>query len=217
MSLRQVLLVYLGSGAASGYDIAKGFRKTYGHLWHATWQQIYRDLGKLHEDGLIEQEVVESPTRPPRKVYRLNDAGRAELARFAAQPAKPPRVNDGFLVKIASSHLFDTAPLLAELQAQRAHYRRYLADLERYDAFFRELPQGVLEPIRGAHFALQRGLGITRGWLAWADEVEAWLQTRAPRAPGAPPIPEGASLPHEQASDSTITDAKARRRKPRRA
>lgn len=195
MSLRQVLLVYLGSGAASGYDIAKGFRKTYGHLWLATWQQIYRDLNTLLEQGLIEQEIVESGSRPARKVYHLNEAGRGELARFAAQPAKPPRVNDGFLVKIASAHLFDTAPLLAELQAQRAHYRRYLADLERYDAFFRELPAGVLEPIRGAHFSLQRGLAVTRTWLAWADEVEAWLQARAPRAPGAPSIPEGTELP----------------------
>ena len=54
MSLRQVLLVYLGSGAASGYDIVKGFQKTYGHLWNATWQQVYRDLNKLRVDGLVE-------------------------------------------------------------------------------------------------------------------------------------------------------------------
>lgn len=214
MSLRQVLLVYLGSGAASGYDIAKGFRKTYGHLWHATWQQIYRDLNKLHEDGLIAQEIVESPTRPPRKVYRLNDAGRAELARFAAQPAKPPRVNDGFLVKIASSHLFDSAPLLAELRVQRAHYRRYLADLERYDAFFRELPASVIEPVRGAHFALQRGLGITRGWLQWADEVEAWLVARAPQAPGTPPMPEGTELPPMEREES-VAPATTRHRRTR--
>lgn len=207
MTLRQVLLVYLASGAASGYDIAKGFRKTYGHLWHATWQQIYRDLNTLHEQGLVTQEVVESGSRPARKVYRLNEAGRAELARFAVQPAKPPRVNDGFLVKIASAHLFDTAPLLAELRTQRAHYRRYLADLERYDTFFRELPDSVLEQIRGAHFSLQRGLAITRTWLAWADDVESWLQARAPQAPGTPPIPAGTELPRSGDGSRDAADA----------
>lgn len=183
MSLRQVLLVYLGSGAASGYDIVKGFQRTYGHLWNATYQQVYRDLNKLREDGLIEQEIVESGNRPPRKVYRLNDAGRAELARFIAEPAKMPRVNDAFLVKIASAHLFDAAPLLAELRARREHYRRYVADLERYDAFFRNLPAAAQEQVRGAHFSLQRGLDLTRSWITWADEVEQWLERRVGQAP----------------------------------
>lgn len=186
MSLRRVLLVYLGSGAASGYDIVKGFQKTYGHLWNATWQQVYRDLNKLLADGLVEQEVVESGNRPPRKVYRLNDLGRAELQRFIAEPAKPPRVNDAFLVKIASAHLFSSEPLLAELRALRAHYRQYLADLERYDEFFRGLPEPVQAQVRGAHFALERGMAVTRSWLAWSEGVEAWLETRGAAQPAAP-------------------------------
>lgn len=185
MSLRQVLLVYLGSGAASGYDIVKGFQRTYGHLWNATYQQVYRDLNKLHEDGLIEQEVVESGNRPPRKVYRLNAAGQEELHRFAAEPAKPPRINDAFLVKIASAHLFDAAPLLAELRERRNHYRQYIADLERYDQFFRALPESAREQVRGAHFALQRGLDMTRTWLDWSEDVEAWLVRRQGCAPAA--------------------------------
>ncbi len=183
MSLRQVLLVYLGSGAASGYDIVKGFQRTYGHLWNATYQQVYRDLNKLRSDGLIEQEVVESGNRPPRKVYRLNDQGRAELARFIAEPAKMPRVNDAFLVKIASAHLFEAAPLLHELRERREHYRRYVADLERYDAFFAQLPDSARELVRGAHFALQRGLDMTRSWLTWSEDVEQWLLRREGVAP----------------------------------
>lgn len=186
MSLRQVLLVYLGSGAASGYDIVKGFQKTYGHLWNATWQQVYRDLNKLRVDGLVEQEVVASGSRPPRKVYRLNDAGRAELARFAAEPARPPRINDAFLVKIASAHLFDSEPLLAELRAHRQHYRQYLESLEKYDAFFRALPEAARDQVRGAHFALLRGMDITRTWLTWSEDVERWLLTRT----GNPPVSE---------------------------
>jgi PadR family transcriptional regulator AphA len=184
-SLRQVLLVYLGSGAASGYDIVKGFQRTYGHLWNATWQQVYRDLNKLHEDGLIEQEVVASGNRPPRKVYRLNEEGQQALARFIAEPAKPPRVNDAFLVKIASAHLFASEPLLAELRARRTHYLNYVADLERYDAFFCGLPDNVQEQVRGAHFSLLRGLQITRGWIEWANEVEVWLLRRTANAEAA--------------------------------
>lgn len=183
MSLRHVLLVYLGSGAASGYDIVKGFQKTYGHLWNATYQQVYRDLNQLRDDGLVEQEVVPSGNRPPRKVYRLNDAGRAELRRFVTTPAKLPRFNDAFLVKIASAHLFERAPLLAELREQRSAYERYLADLERYEAFFRALPEAAQETVYGAYLALARGLSMTRSWLAWSHDVEAWLERTADAKP----------------------------------
>lgn len=193
MSLRHVLLVYLGSGAASGYDIVKGFQKTYGHLWNATYQQVYRDLNQLHADGLVEQDIVPSGNRPPRKVYRLNDKGRAELQRFVETPAKLPRFNDAFLVKIASAHLFEREPLLAELREQRTKYERYLEDLERYEAFFRKLPKKAQNTVYGAYLALSRGVSMTRSWLAWSREVEDWLE----RTKGARPIeglPGGAEV-----------------------
>ncbi|OTG94814.1 PadR family transcriptional regulator [Acinetobacter sp. ANC 3832] len=95
----------MGTGAATGYDIVKGFQHSYGYLWNASFQQIYRDLAKLHSDGLIECDIEENAPRPPRKVYRLNDRGYLVMQEWLATPLKLPHINSALLVKLASVHL----------------------------------------------------------------------------------------------------------------
>lgn len=45
---------------------------------------LYPLLSKLRRDGLVDYEWQESDAGPPRKYYRLTDAGRAQLAEFEA-------------------------------------------------------------------------------------------------------------------------------------
>lgn len=175
MSLRQVLLVYLESGAAAGYDIVKGFQRTYGYLWNASYQQIYRDLGKLLADGLVDCETVANGQRPARKVYRLNEKGRQEMRRWLATPLKLPHVNDAFLVKLAAVHLLDRKALLAELREQQEGYRTALADLERNRGFFEALPPDYLQKAYGIYLTLKRGIRMVESWLEWSEEVERFL------------------------------------------
>lgn len=180
MSLRQVLLVYLESGTASGYDIVKGFQHTYGYLWNASFQQIYRDLGKLHTDGLIDCETVSNGRRPPRKVYRINEHGRAAMHAWLATPAKLPHVNDALLVKLASVHLLDRSAFLREWQEHRRGYEAALADLLRNRAFFEALPPAMLDKAFGVYLSLKRGIRIVETWLEWSTEVEHFLEQGKP-------------------------------------
>lgn len=43
---------------------------------------LYPLLSKLRREGLVDYEWQESDAGPPRKYYRLTDAGRAQLAAF---------------------------------------------------------------------------------------------------------------------------------------
>ena len=176
MSLRHVLLVYLGTGAASGYDIIKGFQRTYGYLWNASFQQIYRDLGKLHSDGLIDCDIVENAPRPPRKVYRLNPEGYAAMQKWLATPIKPPHLNSEFLVKLSSVHLLDADQFMQEFQQYRQAYQQSLDDLFRMQAVFQSLPPNVLEKFEGIYLTLIHGISQIQCWLEWAKQVEVFLQ-----------------------------------------
>jgi len=179
MSLRQVLLVYLESGAAAGYDIVKGFQHTYGYLWNASHQQIYRDLGKLLSDGLVDCETIANGRRPARKVYRLNAQGREEMQRWLATPVKLPHVNDAFLVKLAAVHLLDRQALLAELREQQCGYLAALEDLQRNRRLFEALPPEFLRKAFGIYLTLKRGMHVVETWLEWARDVEDFLQEDA--------------------------------------
>ena len=177
MSLRNVLLVYLASGASSGYDIAKGFRGSFGYLWNASHQQIYRDLAKLHDEGLLASRDEPQAGKPDRRLYWLTDSGREAMQSFLATPAKPPRYNDAFMVKIASAHLMtDKQPLLDELLALRSKYQRYLKGLQEYQAFFDSLPTAIQPQLVFARLSLERGLSVNQGWLDWSKKLERALR-----------------------------------------
>lgn len=190
MSLRHVLLVYLESGASTGYDIVRGFRNAYGYLWNASYQQIYRDLTRIHEDAWVScQQEPSGGGRRPRKHYRLTDRGRRALHEWFATPVRLPRYNDAFMVKVASAHLMaDRTPLLEELREVREKYRRYLEGLRRNRALFDAMPEAARHQYRYALLALERGIEINRSWLEWAARLEAeLLAEHAPPPPGEAP------------------------------
>ncbi|NED54550.1 PadR family transcriptional regulator, partial [Micromonospora aurantiaca] len=77
MSLRHAVLGLLAElGGASGYDLLKLFEVSLDNVWPATQSQLYGELGKLTDAGLIEV-AAEGPRG--RREYRITPSGRAEL------------------------------------------------------------------------------------------------------------------------------------------
>jgi PadR family transcriptional regulator, regulatory protein AphA len=82
MSLRYALLGLLREGPASGYDLLRIFRLSLHTTWPATQSQVYTELTKLAEAGLLSASA-QGPRG--RKEYTLTDAGLAELHRWLRQ------------------------------------------------------------------------------------------------------------------------------------
>jgi DNA-binding PadR family transcriptional regulator len=78
--LRLYLLKLLADEPRHGYDIIRLLEDRFYGLYTPSAGTIYPRLAALEEDGLVEHEVVDG-----RKVFRLTDAGRAELERRAEQ------------------------------------------------------------------------------------------------------------------------------------
>ncbi len=51
MSLAHAVLTSLIEKPSSGYELARRFEKSIGYFWHATHQQIYRELARREEKG----------------------------------------------------------------------------------------------------------------------------------------------------------------------
>ena len=88
MSLPHALITALVEQASCGSDLASRFDRSIGYFWHATHQQIYRELGRLEAAGWVESLPPESG-RGRKKVYRVLPAGRAELQRWVAEAQDP--------------------------------------------------------------------------------------------------------------------------------
>ena len=111
MSLRFATLGLLAQRPGSGYDLLKRFEKSMANVLPATQSQLYGELNKLAEAGLI--EVADIGPRG-RKEYRVTASGRAELIRWIGDPQDDPPMRRPDVLRIF---------LLGELPADEA--RRY--------------------------------------------------------------------------------------------
>jgi DNA-binding PadR family transcriptional regulator len=68
MSLAHALMTSLLEKSSSGYDLARRFDKSIGYFWHATHQQIYRELARMEQAGWIHS------SKPPPMVARPENA-----------------------------------------------------------------------------------------------------------------------------------------------
>jgi PadR family transcriptional regulator AphA len=170
VSLRHAALGLLSRGSASGYDLLKVFEASMANVWPATQSQLYGELNKLADAGLI--EVAELGPRG-RKEYAITEAGRAELQRWMTSPQDDPAFRSAQLLRVflldelapgeARSYL---TALLAHADSEHQRYAQIRDGNDWSDddqAFF-------------ARAALESGLRFTQmeaDWASWVlDELD---------------------------------------------
>src|SRR5256885_15296651 len=81
-------------GRRTGYDIKTFVDKTTRYFWAASYGQIYPELKRLEDQGLVRGRPEPSGARA-RTVYELTDAGTAALEHWLASDAEQlDRVRD---------------------------------------------------------------------------------------------------------------------------
>ncbi|MBC2876944.1 MULTISPECIES: PadR family transcriptional regulator [Streptomyces] len=187
MALRHAVLAALLDGELSGYELAKAFDLGVANFWHARPQQLYAELSRLETDGLVAGREVVQETRPTKRLFRVTDAGRAELEAFAAASAKPSFIRDDLLVKVQAADEVDTDALIAQL-AERAAFAQAKIDLfgrllggmrgDRTEEEFLRHGDRV-----GPYLTCLRGLAFEQGNRDWCERTIAVLRQRRPARP----------------------------------
>lgn len=99
--LQFVILGLLANEPRTGYELAQAFANEIGEFWQAKHSQIYPQLGKLEEQGLIEHDVAVSGTRLEKKIYRVTASGREYLDAWINQETPDlPVTRDEFVLKL---------------------------------------------------------------------------------------------------------------------
>jgi DNA-binding PadR family transcriptional regulator len=128
VSLRIAALGLLAQESGSGYDLLKHFEKSMANVWPATQSQLYGELNKLADAGLIEVSDIGPRGR---KEYRVTAAGRAELRRWVANPQDDPPFRSAGLLRVF---------LLGEVTSEQAR-EHVVAMAEHADAEVNRLEQ----------------------------------------------------------------------------
>jgi len=129
MSIRQGLLALLEQGPMYGYQLRAEFESRTGATWPLNVGQVYTTLGRLERDGLVEPLGDDGEGHA---VYRITDAGRAEVSSWWATPVSrtsPPR--DELAIKLAMAVTVPGVDVRAVVQRQRTATVRALQDYTR--------------------------------------------------------------------------------------
>ncbi|MET0961421.1 MAG: PadR family transcriptional regulator [Noviherbaspirillum sp.] len=175
MSIQHALLTSLLEKPSTGYDLAQRFDKSMGYFWHASHQQIYRELGRMADAGWIVASDDNEAGKRRRRLYQVLAPGRAELARWVSQPETEGDASRALLVKLRAEAVIGPHGLDRELQRLMAEHRSRLdiyLGIEQRDFAGREMSTAQ----RLQHAVLRAGIVAEQSWLAWAEEVLPLLQ-----------------------------------------
>jgi PadR family transcriptional regulator, regulatory protein AphA len=166
MSLRHALLGALADRRRTGYALLKHFEQSLAYAWPASHSQIYPELARLRNDGLI----VETETGPRNsRTYGLTEAGLDEIRHWLSDTLPDRRVRSDALVRTFFLWLLEPSDARAFLEREQAHWQRLLEELEE----IRAEPRGASRKEHSFLIALEGGIRTARarlGWLSWALE-----------------------------------------------
>jgi PadR family transcriptional regulator AphA len=163
----RVILGMIALGKRTGYDIKAFVDKTARYFWAASYGQLYPELKRLEDQGLVRGRPEPSGGRA-RTVYELTDAGTAALQRWLGSDDEPSyELRDEGMLKL---FLSDSLPKrrIDIVRAVRAREERALAHLRSIEPHASNGPAGP-------YLTLQMGIGLTEWTIKWCEATERQL------------------------------------------
>ena len=172
MSVRQALLALLEQGPMYGYQLRAEFERRTGATWPLNVGQVYTTLTRLERDGLVAESGADGEGHV---IYRVTDAGRAEVATWFTTPVEriqPPR--DELAIKLALAVTVPGVDVGTVIQQQRSATMTALQD---YTRLKRGRPAAPTEPADMAWMLVLDSLVFAaEAEVRWLDHCEARLR-----------------------------------------
>jgi DNA-binding PadR family transcriptional regulator len=171
MSLRHGLIGLLArEGPQNGYQLMKAFDRSVNFVWHALQGQIYPELARLADAGLIRQTGTAARGA---KRYEATREGIAELRRWITEDEPSRATRNETLLRTFFIYLVEPAEAEAFFRREAEEYRRELALLKQFAAERAEKPSE-----RASALTVDAGIRVLRARIKWAesaaDDVRSW-------------------------------------------
>lgn len=168
-----VILGLVSTQPRSGYEIKATVDRTTRFFWAASYGQIYPELKRLSEAGLV--VGVDSPTGGRKRTrYEITADGERELKDWLRQPPETFELREEGLLKLFFAGALPRQEAVEILRSMR-RYRESLASQLRA----MEKPKAEAEdpfPM----IVLQGGIEINEWFVDWCERMEAEILAAAP-------------------------------------
>lgn len=163
------LLGFLHHGPMSGWDLTAMAQTVIGDFWSLTPSQVYRELERMAQVGLVQPDEPGARNRRP---YALTDAGRDAFAAWIDQEPGDEQIRFPLLLTVSFGRHLPPARLREFCQRHRQIHAARLAEYEQQHA---SASSPGVEPDAYALATLEFGLIYERAVVAWFDQLKATL------------------------------------------
>ncbi|MBA2615555.1 MAG: PadR family transcriptional regulator [Actinobacteria bacterium] len=168
--IKFVILGLLQKGSLSGYDVKRIVDGSTRFFWAASYGQIYPELRRLEEAGLIRGKSEPRGGRK-RRVYELTEAGQQALREWLLDPAMTHEVRDEGLLKLFFAQALEPGEARELVRGIR---ERHAESLERLRQIEKQIPPGAT-PLAFSLLCLEFGIGLKEWTVEWYGNVERRL------------------------------------------
>jgi PadR family transcriptional regulator, regulatory protein AphA len=168
-----VILGMIRKEPRSGYEIKAAVDGTTRFFWAASYGQIYPELKRLSEAGLI--AGIDSPTGGRRRtVYEITADGEEELRTWLRQPPGVYEMREEGLLKLFFAEALPPAEAVEIVRAMRAHRLQTAAQLRAIE------PKAEQQEDPFPLIVLRGGIEFTEWFADWCERMEDQILASAP-------------------------------------
>lgn len=198
MSIRHGLLALLERAPMYGYQLRREFETSTGSTWPLNIGQVYTTLARLERDGLVEPSG--EPDAEGKHIYRLTDAGHAELTGWFATPVSAnDRPRDELAIKVALAMTTPGVDVSRVVQTQRTATLRHLQELTRLKSSSTDTSDAAWLLV------LESMIFRAEAEVRWLDHSEQQLARMNVANPTTSSTPASSTENHESYSPTEVT------------
>lgn len=169
-STAYVILGMVSREARSGYEIKALVDGSVRFFWAASYGQIYPELKKLSEAGLV--EGADAPTGDrKRTVYAITEAGTEALKGWLREPPETLEMREEGLLKLFFSGVLEREEAVETLRAMRRQREGLGEQLRAME------PAEAAENLQDPYplMVLRAGIEFNDWFAGWCERMEAQL------------------------------------------
>jgi PadR family transcriptional regulator AphA len=152
----------------SGYEIKAAVDNSTRFFWAASYGQIYPELKRLSEAGLV--EGVDEPRGERRRtVYAIAEAGEEALKEWLRQPPQTYELREEGLLKLFFADVLSPAEAAEIVRSMRHHRLGLLGRLQELE------PEVIAKEAPFPLMVLQGGIEFNQWFAGWCERMESQL------------------------------------------
>lgn len=168
--LKYAILGLVKRKPVTGYDITKYFSDMLSKFWEAKHSQIYPELKRLVDEGLVEYAVTIQGEKLEKKLYTITEAGSEELISWLnTDEALSPVPKDAFRLRMYFGENLSAPELMDLLSRQIEKLETRVHSLETRMAELGEVPQ-TWTPVLSEHLLMRGGISRDKAYIDWIKE-----------------------------------------------